>query len=244
MWMLLLFAMAGASDRPGQSLTWELTVDGVHVGWRQVSVHWADAEHRVFTGHTSLDGRRLEDRGLRRLRYEQHLSANSQQGRPASFTSVIDAGRGQREIQGRRTGITWTITVIDGGEARTHSLAHTRVDLSTVDLMDPEAERGLSGRTKAQVLLTETGKIEQGVVRALGAQAVLVAEERVVTDRYEWVTSQGVYRFWYAPNGWLVRWEAPMFGVQVHGELVGEAPRGTDEFPVPPAAGPIDVVDL
>jgi len=239
--MLWWLALAWADPRPPTSLSWALTVDGVAVGWRRVDISWADAEHRVFTGGMTLDGSALDGK-LRKIRYEQALSANSQQGRPASFTASIDDGRRAREVQARRTGTTWTIVVSEDGEARTHTLPHTRVDLSTVDLLDPESERSLLGRDYARILLAETGKIEEGAVRRVGTQRVMVVDEEV--EVLEWSTSEGPYRLWYAPNGWLVRWEVPLMGLRVQGVLQGEAPRATDEFPVGDPVGTIEVFNL
>ena len=190
-----------------------------------------------------VDARDLERRG-RGVAFTHQLAANSQQGRPAAFTSSIRAGRVDKEIQARRTGTTWSVVVTEGGSSRTHTLPHDRVDLSTVDLLDPESERSLIGRTSARVLIAETGKIEEGPVTRVGTQRVLVAGEEVEVEAIVWTTSQGPYRLWYAPNGWLVRWEAPMFGLTVQGVLEGEAPRGTDEFPVGDPRGSIEELDL
>jgi hypothetical protein len=81
-------------------------------------------------------------------------------------------------------------------------------------------------------------------VQNLGEKALSIGGETMLTQELAWTTSQGVYRFWYAQNGWLVRWQAPILGLQVLGELVGEAPRGSDEFPVPVSAGVIEVFEL
>jgi len=250
MWcsLLLLLSLSAHAEstpapRPAASLSWSLSVDGSHVGYREVTVHWDDADTRVFEAWTTLSGRRLKGAD-RRLRYAQRVTANSHEGRPASFHSTWERREGTHDIQARRTGTTWKVTVAEGDDARTHTLPHTRVDLSSIDLLDPASERTLLGRTHARVLLAESGKIEEGPVRSLGRQELEVGGEILQVDAVEWATSQGVYRFWYATNGWLVRWEAPLFGLPVTAELRGEAPRSADEFPVAVNPAAIEVVDL
>jgi hypothetical protein len=244
----LLFAAAlGATSTPAEvpeaSLSWELSVDGAHVGYRNVSVHHDASDARVFQAWTTLSGKRLRGEA-KKLRYAQRVTAHSQEGRPASFHSSWERRDTQREIQARRAGTTWKVTVAEGEEARTHSLPHTRVDLSSIDLLDPEAERSLRGRDYARVLIAESGKIEEGPVVSLGRQTLQVAGESVEVEGVQWTTSQGVYRLWYAPNGWLVRWEAPMMGLDVSAQLRGEVPRTVDEFVVADGPGPIEVIDL
>jgi hypothetical protein len=215
--------------------------DGEHLGWRQVEVSWSDEEHRMFSGHTWFEeGRR------KRRTFEQHLSANAEQGRPASFSSTLEGAEGARTVQARRAGITWTVTVDDARGPRTHHLPHTRVDLSSVDLFDPMSERGLKGRSHVRLLSAETGKIEAGPVEYLGNEELVVGGEPLYTAVYRWSTEVGVHRYWYASNGWLVRFEVPLQERLVVGELYGGAPRSEDEFPVPAAfrPGPIDVLDL
>jgi len=232
------------APRPGAELSWELTVGGQHVGYREVSVHWDDAQTRVFEAWTTLDGKRLRKED-RKLRYAQRVTANSHEGRPASFhASLEQAGHATKEVQARRTGTTWKVTVTDDDDPRTHTLPHTRVDLSSIDLLDPEAERSLLGRDHARVLLAETGKIEEGPVEHLGRVVLEVGGEVLTADLVQWTTGQGTYRFWYATNGWLIRWEAPLFGLPVQATLRGEAPRSADEFPVAAGAPAIEVIDL
>jgi len=236
-------SLVAVPPRAGAELSWELTVAGRHVGYRGVEVRW-DGADRVFEGWTTLNGRRLKGAD-RRLRYEQRVTANAHAGRPASFHAALEqSGRTAKEVQARRTGTTWTVTVAEGDEARTHRLPHTRVDLSSIDLLDPEAERSLRGRDYARVLIAETGKIEEGPVEELGRVVLPIGDEVITADLVQWTTSEGSYRFWYATNGWLVRWEAPLFGLPVEATLLGDAPRSADEFPVATAAPEIEVIDL
>lgn len=237
----LLLCSAALAQRPSHQLTWKLTADGEHLGWRVVEVSWPDDEHRVFAGHTWFEkGRR------KRRTFEQHLSANAEQGRPASFSATLQRADGALEVQARRAGVTWTVTVADARGARTHSLPHTRVDLSSVDLFDPMSERGLRGRSHVRLLSAETGKIEEGPVEYLGNEELVIGGELLFTAVYRWSTEVGVHRYWYASNGWLVRFEVPLQERMVEGELYGGAPRSADEFPVPAAfrPGPIQVVEL
>lgn len=236
---ILLGLALGA--RPSHQLLWELTSDGEHLGWRQVEVSWPEDELRVFIGHTWFEEGRRKKRT-----YEQHLSASAAQGRPASFSTTLRTPVGTREVQARRTGITWAVSVADERGTRAHTLPHTRVDLSSVDLFDPMSERGLRGRDHVRLLSAETGKIEEGPLEYQGNEEVVIGGEPLFTVVYRWSTAVGVHRYWYAPNGWLVRFEMPLEGRMVTGELYGGAPRSEDEFPVPAAfrPGPIEVVDL
>ncbi len=212
--------------------------DGDHLGWRVVEVSWPDDAHRVFTGHAWFEqGRRT------RRAFKQHLSAHGEEGRPASFSSTLKGTDGVLVVQARRAGVTWAVA--DARGTRAHSLPHTWVDLSSVDLFDPMSERGPRGRSRVRLGPAETGKIEEGPVDGLGNEALVIGGEPLFPAVYRWSMEVGVHRDGYASNDGLVRFEAPLGERMVAGGG-GGAPRGADELPVPAALrpGPIEVVDL
>lgn len=241
LWILLSPAFAVTS--PEVVATWSLAVDGVAVGTREIRVRYegeSGERMRILEAYTELHG------GVKkkeRFAYRQRLTANSHEGAPASFTSVIEEDGASREVQARFGDGHWSVSVAAVGEVRSYELRPTRVDLSTVDLFDPEADQKIAGRASARILSAEAGKILEGPVSSLGAGEVTIGGEQLPVDGWEWQTELGPWRFWYASNGFLVRYEVPLVDRRVTGELLGAAPRGVDEFPVglPPA---IEVEDL
>lgn len=223
---------------------WTLQVDGVSVGSREVSVRYegeSGARVRVLEGYTALSG------GVKkkeRYAYEQRLTANSHEAAPASFTSAVSTDGVGREVQARFTEGRWAVSVVEAsGKSKAYELPAARVDLSTVDLFDPESDRKITQLTSARILSAEIGKILEGPVRPLGPSTWIAGGESMVVDGYEWQTELGPWRFWYASNGFLVRYEVPLLGRRVSAELDGPAPRGIDEFAVG-GAPPVEVEEL
>lgn len=238
--LVLLGAVAWGAD---ESATWSLSVDGAPVGTRSIAVRYEGQtgdRTRIVEVYTDVRG------GVKkkdRWSYQQRLTATSREGDPASFASVIDANGAPREIQARFADGVWHVSVSEPSGTRTYELRPTRVDLSTIDLLDPEANRRIAGLDQARILSAEIGKILEGPVTALGPSQVTVGAETLEVEGWEWQTDLGAWRFWYAADGFLLKYEQPLLDRVVTAELSGEAPRTVDEFAVP--AGPaVEAEDL
>jgi hypothetical protein len=232
MWMLLQSAFAGTT--PDVGATWSLAVDGQEVGTREIRVRYEGTSGervRILEAYTEFHS---GERRKTRTDYRQRLTANAREGSPASFHSVIDADGDPREVQARFSDGRWSVTVAEMSGVRSYDLRPARVDLSTVDLFDPESDRKIAGLANARILSAEVGKILEGPVIALGSSDVVVGDELLAVEGYEWQTELGPWRFWYAANGFLVRYEVPLMDHVVRAELIGSAPRAIDEFPVSP----------
>ncbi|MEZ4239443.1 MAG: DUF6134 family protein [Myxococcota bacterium] len=240
MWWWLLTAPAEAdSPAPEIDAVWALSVDGVPVRTLTVKVHYEredDTRVRVVEAWTELAG------GRKRTAYawRQRLTANARDGTPASFHAVTEDDGVPHEIQGRFADGAWHVTIAEPDGTRTYALPPARVDLSTVDLFDPESDRKLATGANVRILSADIGKILEGPVVGLGPAVLEVGGEPVPVDGYEWRTPQGAWTLWYASNGFLVRYDAPLLlhggGPErtVHAELTGQAPRAVDEFAVAP----------
>lgn len=253
LWSLPWLAGAAAALEPAPpppeiDAVWALTVDGVSVGTRAVKVRYEtdqDTRVRVFEAWTELTGGRRRDA----YAWRQRLTANARDGTPASFHAVTESDGVGHEIQGRFADGAWHVTVADPDGTRTYALQPTRVDLSTVDLFDPESDRRIRQDDNLRILSADIGKILEGPVLDLGASVIDVGGEPIPVQGYEWRTPQGSWRLWYASNGFLVRYEAPLHlrgdrpDRVVRAELTGAAPRAVDEFPVA-FPRPVDAVDL
>lgn len=225
-------------------LQFRLSVDGTPVGHRTLTVRRTDADIRVIEGYAEVSGKGLKGTD-RKLRWQQRVTAASHEGAPASFSVALESNGAGREVQARWGHGLWTVTVSGESGTRTHSLNPGRVDLSTVDLFDPDSPRTLAGRDYARILTAESGKIEEGPIAPLGTERLQVGGEELEVEGYEWTTAQGTYRFWYAENGFLVRYSSPLMGLDVEAELLGPAPRGIDEFAVPyRSTAVIEEIDL
>lgn len=232
--MLAAFALAVAAADPPPELgvVWALTIDGQPVGTRELRVRFEGEPgdlSRFIESWTELNvGRRREAVG-----YRQRLSADASDGQPASFHATLDLDGEAREVQARFIGGVWRLMVSTPAGTEHETLHPSRVDLSTVDLFDPEAERRLAHYEYAHVLSAEVGRVLEGPVVALGPEDVVVGGETLSTERFEWRTPEATWRFWYASNGFLVKYEAPVLGHLVQAMIVGQVPRSVDEFPIP-----------
>lgn len=222
--------------QPEQVMRWAVRVGDDVVGHRDVVVRYAgqgEDHARVFESSLSIDGQFPTDNGkTRRLRYRQMLNAVSTDGLPASFHSTVTSNRNAAELQARYADASWRLTYAQNGFVRSFALDARKVDLSTVDLFDPETTRPLGKRSHARILAAETGKLDEGPVYQLGTERLVIGGESLETKQYAWDASEGTWLLWYTTNGFLVRYVRPMLGLELVADLVGPAPYGIDEFPV------------
>jgi hypothetical protein len=231
--MILWLSLARAEPPPELGVVWGLTVDGVPVGTREVRVRYegdTGERIRVVEAYTDLEGGKAK-KG--RFAFQERLTANSHEGSPASFTAVSSANGADREVQARFGDGVWHVMLAtaEGEQALTFNAG--RIDLSTVDLLDPESERRLAHYDRVQILSSDLGRVLEGEVVPLGATEITVGGEIILAEGFELRAPEGSWRYWYASNGFLLRYEEPRLGRAVVGTMIGSAPRAIDEFQVP-----------
>lgn len=222
-------------------VTWSLRLDGQEVGQRAATFtveREGDDVRRTIEAHTKV----AATVGPVAWRYEQKLTANGLVG-PLAFRAVIVEDGAPREVQGRWAPAAWTIALADARSTRTYEAAAFRVDLSTVDLLDPYASRTLGRFSTLKVLSAETGEIFEGTVESLGGGTVQVAGRDVAVQGWAWTSSLGRSQFWYDGEGWLVKFETALLGRNVEGVLTQPPPSSPDSF-VPPSAAAVTTEDL
>jgi hypothetical protein len=242
-WLASGAALAQEASEMG--VIWGLSVGGRPVGTREVVVRvksYADEQVRFVESFTDL---RLtdDDRKTPDVVFRQRLTANSQDGRPASFTSVTETADATVELQARATGSKWELVWTEDGASKTLSISASAVDLSTADLFDPEADRKISKLSEARVLVDFVGRTATGPVIPLGPSDLVIGGETLTVEGYEWRSDLGSMRFWYAANGFLVKYQLPLVGQEVTATMLGAAPRPVDDFQVP-ARPIVDALDL
>ncbi len=244
-----LWLSAGAADTPELGVVYGLEVDGRPVGTRELSFRSEGGEERVrvVSGWTEL----TVGEGRHAYTFRQRTTASTKDRGTASFVAVNEAGGATFEVQGRAGDGLWHISSTDAGGTKEQSVPSKSVDLSMIDLFDPESDRALGELATARVLSDVTGRVDSGAVVPLGPIDLPVGGEELWVEGFEWQSPQGPWRFFYASNGFLVRWEAPLVsipgvsapGKRLVGAMIGPAPLGPDEFPV--AAPPVvEVLDL
>lgn len=242
MWTLAM-GLAWAAP-PEQHLTWDLAIGGQPAGSRQLTIRYLPGEDgRILEAYTSVTGQF----GPVKLNYEQRMTGHVRNG-PADLHSVADEGNVIVEVQARWAPAAWTVTTTLNGVSTPATVATNRLDLSTLDLLDPLTSAPFAGRTSATVLVAETGEILTGAVEPLGASEVTVAGTTVPVTGYAWTSTAGRSELYYSADGFLVRYQTrlggKLAGVAVEGVLRAPPPAGLDQFPVGGGAGGIDAVDL
>jgi hypothetical protein len=237
---LLLPLPAVAADV--HQLTWDITVGDHKVGARRATVTIEDVDgHRTRTveAYTAVDA----TVGATPYTWKQRLTIVGGDD-PASFTSVIDDNGARELVQAGWTGDGWRVTRGDKRGVHTETAAAHRIDLSTADLLDPGSHWRLSSYPSIKVLSAETGDIWEGPVAPLGPSTVQIAGEPVEVQGWSWSSPEGAQTWWYDADGWLVRFEARLFGQVVAGTLTQRPPRSPDGFQVDVAPGPVESTDL
>lgn len=229
--MWALYAVAALAEPPPElGVVWGLTIDGVPVGTQELRVRYegeTGGRVRIVEAYTEITARRG------RFAFRQRLTANSQEGAPASVHAVSEAAGVTREVQARFAGGAWHVEVQGPEGARSLTLHPAAIDLSWVDLFDPESDRRLAQYDVVKILSVASGEVLEGRVMPLGPRDVSVGGEVLWTEGFALWTATSEWRFWYAANGFLVRYEEPRPEGRVDALMLGAAPRAVDEFQVP-----------
>jgi hypothetical protein len=239
MWWCLAVAHA-AGD---QKLVWDLSVKGVNVGSRELTVRemdGADGPSRVLESYTEINGMI----GPLKVRWRQRMTAHVDARQPASFISVVDQNGTVLEIQGRWTPSAWMVTTTTNGRARTTEMPLPRIDLSTADLIDPNSRLPLSHFTEARMLSAESGEVLVGPLERLGVSELPIDGQPIQVTGYAWTNPQGRSEFQYSADGFLVKYRTQLLGVEVEAVLRDPPPGGSDDFPVAVRPPAVEILDL
>lgn len=234
--MLSLLVLSSALADDIQNLSWQVTLDGTPIGKRDVMVKWVDEEdgeaRRILEVWTELDASVL---GLN-YALRQRIAATATYG-PAAFDAVTRLQSNTMEVQGRVDGHTWLLSVAQNGKEWHRDLPRPNIDMSTVDLVDPDTRVPFEGLTVAHILAAETGDVLEGTVAPLPAKTIAVAGTDVPVTGYVWTPDEGQMRFWYSSEGYLVRYETEIMGKWIVGTLTAPPPKRADEVPVTDGGG-------
>jgi hypothetical protein len=227
-WMLAAVALATDVE---QKLVWDVSLDGRPIGERTMTVRWiADGQtppRRMIDVWTDLDAT------VYGLEYavRQHVAVSASRG-PAAFHSVVEVADRTTEVQARKAGGSWIVTVGIDGRANTREWPAGAVHLSTADLFDPGSELRLQGRASASVLSADTGDIFAGPVTASGKKELPIGGKTVPVEGYSFSPPEGSAQFWYTAKGYLVSYELSIMGRHVVATLREPPPVSPDEAPV------------
>jgi hypothetical protein len=195
---------------------------------------------RIVESWTELSG----NIGPLRVNYRQRLTGHAEGSDPASFQSVIDEDGALREVQGRWSPSAWWVVTTADGRSRTVEVPINRIDLSTVDLVDPGSGLQLARFDEARILSAETGEILSGPVSELGISDIMIGATSVQVSGFAWDSPQGRSSFFYSADGFLVRYETQMLGVPMEAQLEQPPPGGVDDFPVASGRPAIEEIPL
>ena len=118
------------------------------------------------------------------------------------------------------------------------------MDLSTVDLFNPDSRVHLTRLNSARVLSAETGDILEGEVQSLGTSRLYVGGKAIQVQGYRLKSDTSEATFYYTSEGVLVKYESYLVGLAISGTLTEAPPAGRDEFPVAVGTGKVEETDL
>jgi hypothetical protein len=228
--LLLSWTAALASAPDAKSLVYDIQVGETTVGTRTTTVRAQDvdgAPGRMIESFTDISAQI----GPVTFTYRQRLTAFATRA-PASFHAVINENGEPHEVQARWNGGGWMVTIVDRGGIRTVDHPAERVDLSTVDLIDPETHYQIGRYAHVKVLSAETGDLWEGAVEPLGPSSIPIGGQAVQVDGVAWLSPEGRTEFWYDSEGYLVQYNMRLLGYRVQGKLREPPPPGPDEFRV------------
>jgi hypothetical protein len=240
--MLLLLAwlpLALAADPTEQNLAWDLTVDGQVVGTRTLTVKYTATPEgtvrRIVESYAEVN---------EAFQFQQRMTGMAGL-LPASFHAVTFADGESREVQARVQQEGWRVAVSEKGKSKTYDLPDSRIDLSTVDLVDPATTVPISRYETARLLNAETAEILEGTVSRLGPSDLIIEGQQVHVEEYMWEPAgKPASYYYYTADGFLVKYETTMAGRKVTAMLQSPPPDGIDDAPVPMDGGLIQEVEL
>lgn len=238
----LLLPPAWAAAPHVQELTWDLSADGTVIGHRTVTLKTRQTDEgsrRVLESWTELDGRL----GPLPVSYQERLTAFIEH-EPASFLSVQSTNGNTREVQARRVPLGWKVAITQDQRVRSYDLAANRIDLSTVDLFDPESRVPLSRFESVKVLSAESGVILEGTVESLGPSSIDLGDVSVPVQGYRFHHPDGEGSFFYTSDGILVRYEMQVLGYGMEAQLRDPPPAGPDDAPLVDLSDGIEATEL
>ncbi|HJN74765.1 MAG TPA: hypothetical protein QGF58_12605 [Myxococcota bacterium] len=199
--MLLMSTIAWAGE--AQDLRYEVRIDEVVVGHRDLRISYVEAEdgeRRLLESRTTCT--------IGGIEFDQHatgLGAAGVQG----FSSSMKDQDGAWNIQAVRAPEGLVVHTVNAGGRSEKTLRHGEVDASTLGLMDPAIDLR-EGRLR--VLSAETGDVIEGTLeRADGGWA--------------YVTESYTHHLVYGPDGHLLKWTTRWLGQDVELRLIGEPPK-------------------
>jgi hypothetical protein len=224
---VLAVGSGAAHAGPGDAaLSYALTMDGKSVGTRDVTITTMasdanTAAPRVLSSYTTLS---VSIAGVP-WTFQQRASALVSNGR-SSFTSSVNENGTLREVQSRQLNDgSWTVVVVEKGSTGSGNLRASEVDLTSMDLFDPEARTRLTGNSRVKLLASETGTVLEGPVEDLGESLVRIAGKDVSVHRYAWTSAAGRMEFSWSMDGLLVGYQTSVLGKKVEA-LLTQAPAG------------------
>lgn len=225
--MLVIWALLSniALAQDAETLTWNLSLDGKQVGERTLEIKRQTGDDglpvRVLVSYTEFETQLAGQP----VHYRNRVTGTAGLD-PASFHSVVDVSGRPMEVQGRPLETGWRVTLIDRKGSKTWDLAESRVQLSTLDLVDPDTSRHIGTLDEVAVLSAETGDIFSGAVASLGTSTVSIGDVAVEVDGWRYETEQGPLTLEYSPSGYLVQYKTSFMGLPLVGTLA-EPPPGT-----------------
>lgn len=180
------------------SIRYDVVVDGIVVGTRDLQVTWfdeGDAPSRLLECRTSAT--------IVGHPFEQHSSGLGSR-RVEGFASTLRDPDGSWEVQATRTPEGLHVqTVTERGTQRDDLVG---IEHTTLSLMDPGVRLG-EGPTR--ILSAETGEVTSGTWSRDG-------------DAWVLTTSTGTHTLEYGEGGYLLRWQTSWLGQEV--ELRADPP--------------------
>ena len=235
--LLALCALAFGGE---QKLTYDLTMDGKHVGHRDLTVRTMQSstgEVRILESFTEFSV------SMAGQTYQMKNRATLKAGGTPGFTSNIEENGKLREVQGRMLpDRRWLVTVTEGGQVKTWTLRASEITLSSLDLLDPVRHTLLLNGTNANLLLAETGGISAGTVEDLGESALTIGGEEVMVQRAAFTPETGRMELSWSSDGLLLAYQTRVLGRELKGvvtELPAPLSFGTVETPALETSGAI-----
>ena len=231
-----LFGLAHANTNPSQTLVYDLSIKGLAVGSRTVTITYIPASEK-----TPLGGRKIKSFteleasiNGKKVTYVQRTTAQISERFTKNFVSTISINGNVTELQGKqKKDGTWAINQVIGNQVTKKEFSRNGLHAFSLELFDPGQLSRWQDGEKFRFLPTETGMLDvfEGEWSEQGQFRLSNQYESISGQKLKINTQQGVLEALWSTSGLLIDWSISISGVRVDADI--------RNIPKPPEFGEI-----
>jgi len=232
----LLLGLAQASTNPSQVLIYDLSIKGLTVGTRKVTITYIPASEDNPLGSRRLESFTEVEAKIhgKKLSYLQRTSAQLSNQTTKKFVSSISVNGQVTELQGKqKKDGTWAVNQIISGKVTKKEYSRNGLHAFSLELFDPGQISRWEEGDRFRFLSLESGELDvlEGTWSSKGQFQLTNAYESISGQKLSIKTDKGGLEALWSHTGLLIDWSLTISGIRVDADI--------RDIPKPPQFGEI-----